>query len=411
MEFNRRRFFLPLLAISASLALSKVNKPEKKPQFDKEGVYQQFLGIESLKLHKSREIGNYPQLLRQKPDGKDLISGIQADATFHDYPCLGELPAIDESGLDFLHLDIEEACVCLGSFTEGQFKTKWLGRNSLRHQEFWSATKLVPLLNILCKGNLQEPETDISNCLIRGVDQDNQVRNIVFRDLAEDIMTYQECIASSNSLSATLKRFQPQIELETWFQSLTGNSNLVFRGRYGEDPLITVPELYNPVSGTTILQGDRQEVTWGENNVSAYDLTRLISFIGWHHYLTPSARIPAVNQSSLNALIKVMGLDTARFGDLALNMLGLDQQLDSLVILSKEGHGTTKIRNRTEKVYVALIQFVKNNQLVTLAITLKGAIATQPRDLKQEAIQLNARLATEVTEIIWRNWEMRSPVL
>lgn len=55
----------------------------------------------------SGQIKDYPTRLMQIPDGKNLISGTNANATFSHYPAVGELPYINEQGLTFLHEDIK----------------------------------------------------------------------------------------------------------------------------------------------------------------------------------------------------------------------------------------------------------------------------------------------------------------
>ncbi len=404
MSLNRRQLILPLATSTLCLFLPKservkipIKSLRKNQQFNKEQVYAQFLEIASSPktLH--------PVLLFQgvekslEAEIKDYPQRLQQQITCLDYPKIGEIPPIAESGLEFLHPEIEEACICFGSVKEGKLTTKWLGKNPLGNQEFWSATKFIPLLNLICRSSC-----DVNYCQIRGLTEYNQWKNIGFYKLAKDLMTYEKHISTSNALAATLKRFQPQIELEKWVQNLTGNKDLIFRGRYGEPPFINQPELYNYREHKVVLNPDKQEPNWGDNSVSAYDLTRLISQIGWHYYLQPSAQLPDINPANLDSLIQILGFDTARFTERAIAMLGLEKELDSLVVLSKQGYGVTTIRKRTEAVYVALIQFTYQQQLFTLALTLKSTLALQPRDFTQELVRLEARLATEVTEIIWR---------
>jgi hypothetical protein len=102
-----------------------------------------------------------------------------------------------------------------------------------------------------------------------------------------------------------------------------------------------------------------------------------------------------------------MGLDAARLTDVALEELGLQDKITSPVIISKLGNGVTKIRNRAEAVYVALVQFANPNagradDFITFSMAIKGAKRLEPRDAKREVVELDARMATEVTEIIRR---------
>lgn len=423
-HFARRSFFCFLFTILTYLLLPKSQRLPKsssliisypateKFNFDENKIYHQFQqlaasGVQDkpVLLHQgqvnsplSLAVADYPRLLTEKPNNLNLVSKIKADSTFHPYPSQGKLPQIEASGLDFLHPDITEACVCFGSFREGKLVTKWLGRNALRNQEFWSATKFIPLVYLVSQINLKYPDLNISNCYIKANN-----REISLLQLAEDMITYQGKIATSNSIGATLKRFVPQLTLEKWLKSITGNHDLVFRGRYGDKPFIELPELYDSKTKQVILSPDTQPPYWACNDISAYDLTRLISLLGWHHYLDKNSQIPGINADSVASLVKIMGQDIARLTDLAIQALGIENQLDSLVIISKEGDGVTEIRDRTEAVYVALVQFktkAEPSELLTLAMTLRGAIAFNPRNLDQETVTLDARMATEVTKII-----------
>lgn len=388
-------------------------------QLDLDLLYQHFLqlaqggvedkpvlfyqGIESSPYQE--QINQYPSRLISKPDGKNLISTIKSDASFRNYPSLGELPNIDENGLDFLHEDIKEACVCLGSFSDGKFKTKWLGRNAILTGEFWSATKIIPLINLITRSN-NKTGKNIEDYEIKGIDQEGKEISYNFFDLAKDMITYEEKIASSNSLGAMFKRFIPQLELEQWVKSITGNQNLVFRGRYGEKPFIDQPQLIDPKTQEIIFSPDQNDPRWACNEISAYDLTRLISMIGWHYYLPENSRFAGGQWHSLESLIRILGHDPARITDLAIQALGLEQDLDGVVIISKEGDGATGTRARTEAVYVALINLIDRRfspaKQLTMSVTMRGGIALDPRNLDQEVVNLDARMATEITKIIWK---------
>ena len=355
------------------------------------------------------QIKDYPTRLRQKPNG-NLLNGAD-DATFSPYPAVGQLPKIDESRLNFLHEDIKEACICVGSFSAGEFKVKWLGRNALSNQEFWSATKIIPILNLVSLFNTKIPDADINLYKIRGVDQQGIQRRFPFYDLVRDIVSYEENIATSNSLAQMFKRFSGQLKLENWLKSITANKNLVFRGDYGEQPFIDQPQVIEQITEKAIVMASEPpNPNWTDNTISAYDLTRMISMLGWHNYIPPESRLPGVNWKSLESVIKAMGTDSARFTDLAIKKLGLQNALDSVVIISKFGNGSTSLRKRTEAVYVALVQFVvrspnlfgEQTKVHTLSIALRGARALEPRDLNREFVELDARMATEVTNILQR---------
>jgi hypothetical protein len=342
----------------------------------------------------------YPYFLSQKPNNLDLISVEKVG--YESYPDRGKLPIIDEHGLEFLHSDITEACVCLSTFIEGEIKTKWLGKNSLQPAQFWSATKFIPLLNIISQLNLAHPQADIDNCLVKS---SSQFQGIPFIDLAIDVVSYGYHHGSSNSIAAMFKRFESYAGLDQWTSSITGNDNLTFQGRYGENEFYPEPLLYDTQLKQIVLQakpsGER-----GQNLVSAYDLTRLITMLGWHYHLHNSARLPNAQWYSLATIIRAMGYDCSRYLDYAIARLGLAKVIKDPVIISKVGWGDSDERNRYEIVYTALIQFVDRRSPVpilrTFALTLRSAKAFSSRNLDQEAKELDARMATEVTDILRR---------
>ena len=247
-----------------------------------------------------KQISDYPHRLLQKPDGKKVICATKPNPDFQSYPPVGTIPKIDEEGLQFLHPEITEACVCVGTFVERKLQVKWLGRNALSNDEFWSGTKIIPLVYLVSQANRQSAETDIDTCNIRGVDIHERYRNLSFAELVRDVISYEYNLASSNSLGAMFKRFAPQTEIEEWLKGITGNQSLIFRGRYGEKPFINQPELYNRTTGQVLLKADSQPPQWESNTISAYDLNRIISMVGWHYYLPYLARIPGAQWHSLH---------------------------------------------------------------------------------------------------------------
>ncbi|MEW6494241.1 MAG: peptidoglycan-binding domain-containing protein [Cyanobacteriota bacterium] len=358
------------------------------------------------------QIINYPTHLKRKPDGNNVVSVSKDTAKFQPFPQVGQLPEIDEKGLNFLNKEITEACICVGCFVEGKFKTRWLGRKALSKTEFWSSTKIVPIFNVVSRSNANSPAINIDNCNTVGKDLAGNYRDLPFPDVITDIFTYDKDIATSNSLAAMLKQFSTPLELENWLKSMTGNNDLIFTGRYGEEPFIPQPELWGAASQgistqrRVILKGASQQHK-DDNTITAYDLARMISMLGWHHYIPQSSRFPGAQWHSLESVIRAMGSDAARLTDVALEELGLQDKISSPVIISKLGNGVTKIRNRAEAVYVALVQFVnpivgRADEFITFSMALKGAKRLEPRDAKREVIELDARMATEVTEIIRR---------
>jgi hypothetical protein len=342
------------------------------------------------------EVENYPSYLKQRP------------MRFRPYPHLGQLPIIYSEGLNFLHEEIQEACICLGSWHEGTIEGLWLGRNALYNTQFWSSTKLIPVLNTISQIDSQQFPTPNPHWIIR--DPENEEIQLPFGQTIEDIVTYQKSLGSSNALAAMFKRFETRSELERWLKTITGNWELEFQGDYGETPFIKYPEVYDPLNNQVLLQA-APETPRGENLVSAYDLTRIISMIGWHHHLTPECRFPDITDSNLQCVINALGQDPARFIDAAFKVLGLENIIKSPVILSKLGHGPSSLRNTIETTYMAFVQFIdplpksegKSAKLRSLALTLRGAIPIQDlENFDQESIRLDARMAAEVTEIIRR---------
>jgi hypothetical protein len=342
------------------------------------------------------ELENYLSSLKQQP------------MRFRPYPHLGELPTIHPEGLSFLHRDIQEACLCLGSWQDGKIEGLWLGKNALHNTQFWSATKLIPILNILSQINQKDCLTSPQNWVIR--DPDNTEIQLFFYQAVEDIFTYQKSLGSSNALSAIFKRFETRSKLEQWLKTITGNLELEFQGDYGEAPLIKYPEIYDTLTQQILLQA-APETSRGENLVSAYDLTRMISMIGWHYHLTPECCLPGITENNLPCIVTALGQDSARFVDAAFKLLGLENIIQSPVILSKLGHGPSSLRNTIETTYMAYVQFIdplaksqgKPAKLRSFAFTIRGAIPIEDiENFDEESIHLDARIATEVTEIIRR---------
>lgn len=367
-------------------------------------------GIENSPYEK--EINNYPAYLKDKPDGQEVIS-LGAKATsfnppktvyFQPYPQRGELPEIDNRALEFLHPDITEACLCIGSFSGGELRSRWLGRNALNNVQFWSTTKFIALLNLICQFNTKFPYYDIDETAIA---RNANSTAYSFYNLASETISYNSKISSSNAIAHLFKRFETYKGLENWVKGLTGNYRLTFSGRYGERSFIESPQLIHRQTKKVLLTA-APITELGENLLSAYDLTRLISMLGWHYHIPHLSRLPGAQWYSLESLIRAMGKDTARYLEVALDKLGLQTAIKSPVIISKMGFGRSQYRNVTEIAYVALMQIVdrhlnsqqKPSTLRTLAMSLRGAKSLNNPD--REATELDARMAAEVTEILRR---------
>jgi hypothetical protein len=358
-----------------------------------------------------KEITNYPEYLKQKPDGLKVISYIPEpnnSVKLTAFPSLGELPHIDPQALNFIHEDIKQACVCIGTFVGGKIQAQWLGKNALTKAEFWSATKIIPLLNIVSQVNTKYPDCDIDNCVIR--DGDGQKDDFYFYGLAKDMISYSANIATSNSLAAMFKRFDTRIGLEQWLKNTTGNNDLTFRGDYGENPYLNNPKIFD-LSKKQVLLTAAVNSAKQDNSVSAYDLTRLISMLGWHFHLEQRSRLKGCQWNSLETIVRAMGHDSARYADEAIKTLGMDSLINSGVIISKLGFGVSSIRGTVETVYLALVRFVDERphaaggpaKLRTLAMTLRAEkVLDGSSNLDRQAIEIDARVCAEVTEILRR---------
>ncbi|MEI6428127.1 MAG: peptidoglycan-binding domain-containing protein [Pseudanabaena sp. ELA607] len=353
------------------------------------------------------QASQFTQRLAQQPDGVhvtaykeiETIADSAVRVRFRPFPNIGVLPPIEEVGLEFLHPDITEACVTTATIIKGQLLTRWIGRNALRNAQFWSTTKIIPLLYTIAAANRKSPTLPINQCWVT-----DKARSMAynFGDLASRICTYEEMNGmTSNALAAMFKQFTSPQDLEKWLKSVTGNQQLVFQGRYGEAPFLPLPYLMGGANHALVLESSTQAHR-GDNLISAYDLTRVITQMAWHRHLAPSQRIPAVQWHSLSTLIEAMSLDTARYFDAAFSALGLEKFISQPVVLSKMGFGYSDQRQRTELTYSAYVQFIDHLQPVpkwrSVCITLRAA-----KDLKQpkrEALEIDARVAAEVTKIL-----------
>ncbi|MBD2255997.1 hypothetical protein [Pseudanabaena sp. FACHB-2040] len=322
------------------------------------------------------------------------------------YPDRGVLPSIEEARLKFLHADIQQACLCLGQFVNQQLTTTWLGRSALANGELWSATKVLPLLHLISQVHSKAIQADIDQLVIRSGGRSTEFS---IHDLAVDMVNYEYDISSSNALAAMFKLFTTPQTLEKWLRSITGNTQLVFRGNYGEGPFIGRPVLWDQQRQQVLLaaSGVRHG---GPNALSTYDMTRLMTMLGWHPHLLASAQLPRAQWKSLESVVRALGRDSARYVDAAIERLGLRPVMQSPVIISKMGFGYSSQRRRTELVYSAFVQFfdarpqaIEANGVAPLrSFGLTLLAAKRLGDNDREATLLDARLAAEVTEILRR---------
>lgn len=357
------------------------------------------------------DVSLFPGRMLQKPNSTivslgqtALQAGTNKTVTFKPYPALGIMPEIDNSALDFLHPDILQACVSVGSFVKGDIWTRWLGKNATQPAQMWSSTKIIPLLNVAAKANGVDPTISLRDGLVCPTGQRD---GYGFYNLAVDLVSYRTSIGTSNSVAAMFKQFFTPAELEDWLKQITGNSELQFRGRYGEAPLLQDPCLVDSPSREVVLNSPSPS-HFGNNFISAYDLTRIVSLLSWHGHLPLNVRIPNADWKSLETIVRAMGTDPARYIDIAIETLGLAAAIEAPVIISKMGFGRSEARARTELSYIAHLQFIDKRPRVkgqpgilrTLSMALLGAAVTG--DANEEARRLDARMAAEVTEIVRR---------
>lgn len=290
----------------------------------------------------------------------------------------------------------------MGSFVNGEIWTRWFGKEALKPIQLWSTTKFIQVLNLVSKSNGIAPTVKLKDCLIR-----SGSRSGGFYDLVVDLVSYRSLLGSSNSVALMFKQFFTPTELDGWLKRMTGNGNLQFQGSYGEDPWLQTPSLVNQPTNQVILNSPNPSHR-GNNFVSTYDLTRMISMLGWHAHLPTAVRLPAAQWQSLETVVRAMGTDTARYLDVAVETLGLASAMESPVLISKLGFGRSESRNRTELGYVAFFQYIdkrprakgKPGILRTISLALLAAQAAG--DANDEARQVDARMAAEITEIVRR---------
>jgi len=365
------------------------------------GVTQSFVARTLRNSPFAMEVDDYPEHLKQKPDGTNLVSygtnftlvGSGKTITFSDYPQRKNLPNIDTNGLNFLASNISHACVCVGSFGDGSspIKTHWLGKDAFNPEQLLSATKFIGVLNAIEQINGKFPTVDVDNCVIEPANSPKPK----FFDLVVDMVSYRKdadgSLGRSNQIGALFKRFTKREDLEAWLKAQTGNTSCKFTGGYFNPSLIQYPIIKDLSSSATVLRSPVDNTT-GTNDVSTYDLVRLITMLGWHLHLTTNTRFIGSQWNSLETVVRAMGTDAARYIDVALETLGVINVISQPVVISKVGFGPSSFA------YVAFVKFVDNRVQPAKLRTFSLALRT-PNGSDRER---DTNLAAAVTEIVRR---------
>jgi hypothetical protein len=348
---------------------------------------------------------HYAERLATSAAASELTPYPDAAGRFGPYPARGVVPAIlsgqeGRGGLEFLSEAVAQACLCVGSVAaDRSLRVRWYGRQALEaNVQFWSATKVVAALQLVCQANRRSPGTPIGATRVRAGDGS---ADQPFAALFTAMVSYGQGVTTSNAIGLMLKQLRNSGEpdVQSWLSGLSGNPRLQLRGGYGAPPLYGDAALVGPAG---VLVGNRP-LARSRNLVSAYDLVRSLTMLGWHQQLDPDCRLPGGQWPSLACLVEGLGHDTARYLDVALERLGLLGAVAEPVILSKLGYGAeTNDPTIDAFTYLAFASFrdIRTRPARQRCFGLALRIPTAP-DLAS-ALEHEARMATEVTEIVRR---------
>lgn len=344
-----------------------------------------------------------------------------APAGFAGYPPLGVVPPIvsareERGALAFLSEAVAQACVCVGSVAADQpLKVRWYGRRALEDNvQFWSATKVIAPLHLVCQLNRRHPGVPIAATAVRCLEGGHTEG---FAELFRDLVSYaprpgEPDGGGSNRIAYLFKRLGhgDEPDLQCWLRRISGNPRALLLGWHGQwdpprnrpDPTFRNPfrqgaELIGP--GGVLLPHRPEPRT--RNLVSAYDLVRMLTLLGWHSQLPPDIRLPGAQWSSLATLVEGLGHDTARYLDVALERLGLLEAVSEPVILSKLGFGAeTGDAGIDALTYAAFASFrdtrFRPHRQRCFALALR--VPTRPG----AGLEADARMGAEVTELVRR---------
>ena len=289
------------------------------------------------------------------------------------YPPLGQIPNIHEQALTWLHPSIGEVCLCIARCYQGEIYTRWYGRSPLAPVQMWSTSKIIPMLALTLRASVLAPTSQAENW---------RIGDYSFAEICQRILDYgDEERLTSNALAGMLKQFFCPAELQDWLKGITGNQQISFTGLYGALPLVAQPTLW--LDQTCAIQPAPipHAVGVGQNLISAYDLTRILSLIAWHDYL------PIANPQHLKPLLCALTRDCARYLAVALSHTKLPYPAP--YTLSKMGFGFSDERQRYEIAYTGYSRLADD---LAICLSLRG--------YDTSALVLDARITTVIIEIL-----------
>ena len=307
-------------------------------------------------------------------------------------PTRGDRPE-EVADLPWLHEDIRNASIASAEWDEnGELRARWYGREDQRDDQYWSATKQMQALGLVSLLNKQRPDLDIDDVMIRQAGEPGTAVSI--HSLMKDVVSYEGGATRSNAGAKALGRFQTTDERDAQLESWTGHDG-TFMGGYGAPSLFEQPELVT-ADGQVIATAPEAEGAPGPNLISAYDVTRTLAMASWHEHLDADQQIPDAQWHSLESVLRAMGYDSARYIDAAIERLDVADRLENVVVASKLGHGIRSATGLAETVYTGVLQFddAQTGSHRSLVFTLRGE--------KADAVELDARIAAEVTELLRR---------
>lgn len=341
------------------------------------------------------QVGRIPERLATDPSARGArwapaASALGVEAT--DMPDRGQRPEI--TPIDFLHGDIQNASVVVGTKVNGEMQGRWYGRSDHQNDQFWSATKHVQALGLIQLINKRRPDLDIDTLSIREAGKPGT--EIDLHALMQDIVSYDAGPQRSNAGAATLGRMMDPSARTSFVQGNTGHA-MELAGGYGGGTLFTRPEIVTK-GGEVVATAPASAGVKGQNMVSAYDLTRMMAQAAWHPHLDPEERIEGAQWSSIESVMRAMGEDSARYVDAAIDRLKAREFLDDLVIVTKLGHGIRSATGNAETVYTGMVQFSDKRQ----SPPVQRSVCFTLRGVRRDPVELDARMAAEVTAILER---------